>query len=77
MSRVSLRNSGTLETVLVSGPFLNLNITLRGTLMKAGLVSEAQQMKQCVYNIPRDCGRCCINETSRPLEDALSSTNIT
>jgi hypothetical protein len=39
--------------------------------MKTGLVSEAQQMKQCVYNIPHDCGRCCISETSRPLEKCI------
>jgi hypothetical protein len=25
-------------------------------------------MKQCVYNIPCDCHRCYIGETSRPLE---------
>jgi hypothetical protein len=37
-------------------------------LMKTGLVRDAQQTKQCVYNISRDCGRCYISETSRPLE---------
>jgi hypothetical protein len=26
--------------------------TFHGTLMKTGLVRDAQQMKQCVYNIP-------------------------
>jgi hypothetical protein len=31
--------------------------TLRGTLMETGLVRDAQQMKQCVYSIPCDCGR--------------------
>jgi hypothetical protein len=36
--------------------------------MKTGLVGDAQQMKQCVYNIPRDCGRSYINKMSRPLE---------
>jgi predicted GIY-YIG superfamily endonuclease len=25
-------------------------------------------MKQCVYSIPCDCGKCYIGETSRPLE---------
>jgi predicted transcriptional regulator len=36
--------------------------------MKTGSVRYTQQMKQCVYNIPCDCGRCYIDETSRPLE---------
>jgi hypothetical protein len=36
--------------------------------MKTGLVRDAQHMKQCVYNIPCDCGRYYIGETSRPLE---------
>jgi predicted GIY-YIG superfamily endonuclease len=34
--------------------------------MKTGLLRDAQQMKQCVYSIPCDCGRCYIGETSRP-----------
>jgi hypothetical protein len=42
--------------------------TLHGTLMRTGLVRDAQQMKHCMYNIPCDCGRCYIGETSRPLE---------
>jgi hypothetical protein len=42
--------------------------TLRGTLMKTEPVREAQQRKYCVYNIPCECGRCYIGETSRPLE---------
>jgi hypothetical protein len=37
-------------------------------MMKTGPVRDAQQMKQCVYNIPYDCGRCYIGETSRILE---------
>jgi hypothetical protein len=36
--------------------------------MITGPVTDAQQTKQCVYNIPHDCGRCQIGETSRPLE---------
>jgi hypothetical protein len=36
--------------------------------MKVGPVRDAQQMKQCVYNIPCDCGKCYIDKTSRPLE---------
>jgi hypothetical protein len=31
-------------------------------------ISDVQQMKQCVYSIPCDCGRCYIGETSRLLE---------
>jgi predicted GIY-YIG superfamily endonuclease len=36
--------------------------------MKTGPVRDAQQTKQGVYNIPCDCGRYYIGETSRPLE---------
>jgi predicted GIY-YIG superfamily endonuclease len=36
--------------------------------MKTKPVRDTQQMKQCVYNIPYDYGRCYIGETSRPLE---------
>jgi hypothetical protein len=36
--------------------------------METGPVRDAQQTKQCVYSILRDCGRCYIGETSRPLE---------
>jgi predicted GIY-YIG superfamily endonuclease len=36
--------------------------------MKTGPVRDAQEMKQCVYNIPCDCGRCYIGKTRRPLE---------
>jgi hypothetical protein len=36
--------------------------------MKTGLARDARQMKQCVYNIPCDCGRCYISKTSRSLE---------
>jgi predicted GIY-YIG superfamily endonuclease len=36
--------------------------------MKTGPVRDAQQMKQCVYSITCDCGRCYIGETDRPLE---------
>jgi hypothetical protein len=45
--------------------------TLRGTLMKTTLVRDAQHTKQCVFNIPWDCGRCYIGETSRPLEASI------
>jgi hypothetical protein len=37
-------------------------------MMKTGPVRDAQQTKQCVYNIPCDLGRCYNSETSRPLE---------
>jgi hypothetical protein len=42
--------------------------THHGTSMKTGPVRDAYQMKQYVYNIPCDCGRCYISKTSRPLE---------
>jgi hypothetical protein len=38
------------------------------TLMKTGPVRNAQQKKQCVYNIPYDCDNCYIGERSRHLE---------
>jgi hypothetical protein len=42
--------------------------TLRGTVMTPGWVTDVQQTKQCVYNIPCNCGRCYIGETRRPVE---------
>jgi hypothetical protein len=36
--------------------------------MTAGPVTGAQHMKQCVYRIPYDCGRCYTGKTGRPLE---------
>jgi hypothetical protein len=36
--------------------------------MKTGPIRDAQQTKKCVYNIPRECDRCYIGETSRPVE---------
>jgi hypothetical protein len=42
--------------------------TLHGKLTKTGPITEAKQMKQCVYKIPCECGRCYIGEISRPLE---------
>jgi hypothetical protein len=36
--------------------------------MKAGLVRDAQQTRQCVYNILCGYGRCYIGKTGRPLE---------
>jgi hypothetical protein len=51
--------------------------TLRGTVMKTGPVRDAQQTKECVYNILCDCGRCYIGETSTPLEVCIKEHNIT
>jgi hypothetical protein len=42
--------------------------TLHGILIKTGPVTDAQQMKKCVYSIPCDCGRCYIGGTRIPLE---------
>jgi predicted GIY-YIG superfamily endonuclease len=36
--------------------------------MKTGPFRDAEQTKQCVYNIPCDSGRCYNGETSRSLE---------
>jgi hypothetical protein len=67
MLRVSPRNSDALGSVSMSGPFSELNI-LRGTLMRTGPGTDAQQTKQCLYNIPRNCGWCQMDEASRHLE---------
>jgi hypothetical protein len=45
---------------------------LPGTLTKTGPVRDAQQRKQCVYNILCDCGRSYIRETGRPLEVGIN-----
>jgi hypothetical protein len=37
-------------------------------VMKTGPATYAQQTKQCVWNIPRDCGRRYIGETNRSLQ---------
>jgi hypothetical protein len=37
-------------------------------MMKTGPVRDAQQIKQCVYSILYDCGRCYIGETGIPVE---------
>jgi hypothetical protein len=44
------------------------NHTLHGTMIKTGPLRDAQQMKQCVYNIPCHCDRCYSGKTSRPLD---------
>jgi hypothetical protein len=62
MLRVYPKNSDALKTVSMSGLFSKLNIHS---------VGPAQQTKQCAYNIPSDCGRCYISETSRPLEVSI------
>jgi hypothetical protein len=36
--------------------------TLCGTLMETGPVKDAQWTKQCVFDIPCDCGRCYIRK---------------
>jgi hypothetical protein len=46
--------------------------TLHGTFMKTGPVRDAQQMKQCVYNIPCDCD-CDCDSTHMSLIDCLIS----
>jgi hypothetical protein len=58
-------NRFNLRTIFVT------NHTLRGTLMKTGPVRDAQETKQCEYNIPCDCGSRYISETIRPLEERI------
>jgi Fe-S-cluster-containing dehydrogenase component len=45
----------------------NTKHTLCGALMKTGALRDAQQSTQRVYNIPCECGRYYIGESSRPL----------
>ncbi|PNF20841.1 hypothetical protein B7P43_G12067 [Cryptotermes secundus] len=45
--------------------------------MKTGPGRDAQQIKQCAYSIPCDCGRCYISETSRPIEVRMEEHNYT
>jgi hypothetical protein len=42
--------------------------TLHGTSIKTGLVRNAHQTKQCVYNMPCNYGSYYIGETCRPIE---------
>jgi hypothetical protein len=37
------------------------------SVFRWNLLREVQRTRQWVYNIPYDCGRCEISETSRPL----------
>jgi hypothetical protein len=41
--------------------------TLRRSLTKTRLERDPQQMAQCSYSIPCECGRSYIGETGRPL----------
>jgi hypothetical protein len=67
MLRVFPRNSDALGTVSMSAIF-KTKYTLHGILVKTRSIRDVHLMKQCVYSIPCDCGKCYIGETSRPLE---------
>jgi hypothetical protein len=41
--------------------------TLRSFLTRTRPHREVQDMRQCIYSIPCECGRCYIGETGRPL----------
>jgi hypothetical protein len=41
--------------------------TLKNSLMKTRPEKDPQQMAQCIYSIPCECGRSYIDETGRPL----------
>jgi hypothetical protein len=71
MLRIYLKKFGCTENRFNLGTILKTKHTLRGTLMKTGPVRDAQQPKQCVYNIPCDCGRCYISKMHRPLEACI------
>jgi hypothetical protein len=65
---------GVSEKFRLIGNRFNVRIILKtkhalcGTLMKTGPLGDPQQMKQYVYSIPCDCGRCYIGETGRLLD---------
>jgi hypothetical protein len=40
--------------------------TLRSMLIRTRPNREVQDMRQCIYSIPCECGRCYIVETGRP-----------
>jgi hypothetical protein len=66
--KVIYRNLNVLATGLSVRTISNTKQTLRWTVMKTRPITEAKQMKQCVCNIPCECGRSYIVETSRPIE---------
>jgi hypothetical protein len=68
MLRVPPKNVYVFGIVSVVRTILKTTCTLRSTLLKNGLVRDAQQIKQCVYNIPCYCGRYYIGKIRRPLE---------
>jgi hypothetical protein len=51
--------------------------TLHGTSMKFGPVRDAQQTKQCTYNIPCDVADVTLAKQADLQKYALRSTNIT
>jgi hypothetical protein len=53
---------------LNAGSIFKTTHTVCETLIKTGLITDAQQMRNCVHHIPCDCGRCYIRKTSISLE---------
>jgi hypothetical protein len=45
------------------GTIFKTKDTLRSSLMKSRPERDPQQMAQCIYNIPRECGRIYTDET--------------
>jgi hypothetical protein len=50
-----------------TGTIFKTEHTLRSSLMKTRLERDPQQMAECIYSIPCECGRSYIGETGRPL----------
>jgi hypothetical protein len=58
------------------GNRFNAGIILEtGGLMRTEPIGDAQQMKQCVYSIPCDCGRCYV-DTSGSLEVRIKLAHV-
>jgi hypothetical protein len=60
------RSSNVWGIDITLGPSSKLN-TLRSSLMKRRSERDPQQMAQCFYSIPSECGRSYSCETGRPL----------
>ena len=50
-------------------------ITLRSILTETRPPNQTQKSKNCIYNIPCECGKRYIGETCRPLQTRVNNNN--
>jgi hypothetical protein len=50
--------------------------TIRNTLMRTRPMSDPQITVRCIYNIPCECGRSYVGETSRPLSVRIGEHKV-